>query len=160
MDDPYYLLRFVIAQNGDGTYDRPVEELRLGDKRTHWIWFVFPQIAGLEQSATSKHFGISSLDEAKAYRQHDALGPRLIECTDLLATTPSSNAEDIFGEVDARKPRSSLTLFMRASENHCSAKWSTATSAAFPTRPPTNASDIAWGSSNWARFVCPRGTSP
>ena len=114
MDDPYYLLRFVIAQNRDGTYDRAVEELRLGDKRTHWMWFVFPQIAGLGHSATSKHFAISSLDEAKAYLQHDVLGPRLIECTNLVATTPSSDAADIFGEIDAQKLRSSMTLFMRA----------------------------------------------
>ena len=114
MDDPYYLLRFVIAQDRDGTYDRAIEELRLGDKRTHWMWFVFPQIAGLGHSATSKHFAISSLDEAKAYLQHDVLGPRLIECTKLVATTPSHDATDIFGEIDAQKLRSSMTLFMRA----------------------------------------------
>ena len=114
MDDPYYLLRFVIAQNRDGIYDRAVEELRLGDKRTHWMWFVFPQIAGLGHSATSKHFAISSLDEAKVYLQHDILGPRLIECTNLVATTPSHDAADIFGEIDAQKLRSSMTLFMRA----------------------------------------------
>ncbi len=114
MDDPYYLLRFVIAQNRDGTYDRAVEELRLGDKRTHWMWFVFPQIAGLGLSATSRHFAISSLEEAQAYLQHDVLGPRLIECTDLVATTPSNNADDIFGALDAQKLQSSMTLFMRA----------------------------------------------
>ena len=78
------------------------------------MWFVFPQIAGLGHSATSKHFAISSLDEAKAYLQHDVLGPRLIECTNLVATTPSHDAADIFGEIDAQKLRSSMTLFMRA----------------------------------------------
>jgi uncharacterized protein (DUF1810 family) len=114
MDDPYYLLRFVIAQNRDGTYDRAVEELRLGYKRSHWMWFVFPQIAGLGHSATSKQYAISSLREARAYLEHDVLGPRLIECTDLVATTPGGNAEDIFGELDALKLRSSMTLFMRA----------------------------------------------
>ena len=114
MDDPYALLRFVIAQDRDATYDRALEELQLGDKRTHWMWFVFPQIAGLGHSATSKHFALSSLDEARAYLEHDVLGPRLLECTSLVATTPSNDATEIFGEIDAQKLRSSMTLFMRA----------------------------------------------
>src|SRR6478672_6235061 len=103
MDDPYYLLRFVIAQNRDRTYDRAVEELRLADERTHWMWFVFPQIAGLGHSATSKHFAISSLNEATAYVKHEVLGPRLLECTNLVATTPCQDAADIFGQIDAQK---------------------------------------------------------
>ena len=114
MDDPYYLQRFVIAQNRDGTYDRAVDELRRGDKETHWMWFVFPQIAGLGQSATSKQFAISSLDEAKAYLTHAVLGPRLIECVDLVLKTPDANPDQIFGEIDALKLHSSMTLFLRA----------------------------------------------
>ena len=114
MDDPYFLLRFVIAQDRDGTYDRVLEELRLGSKRSHWMWFVFPQVAGLGHSRTSKQYAISGLAEAKEYLRHRVLGPRLIECTDLVATTPAADAVDIFGEVDALKLRSSMTLFVRA----------------------------------------------
>ena len=114
MDDPYYLQRFVIAQNRDGTYDCAVDELRRGSKETHWMWFVFPQIAGLGQSATSKQFAISSLDEAKAYLTHAVLGPRLTECVDLVLRTPDANPDQIFGEIDALKLHSSMTLFLRA----------------------------------------------
>ncbi len=114
MDDPYYLQRFVIAQDRDGTYDRAVDELRRGNKETHWMWFVFPQIDGLGQSATSKQFAISSLDEAKAYLTHAVLGPRLIECVDLVLKTPDANPDQIFGEIDALKLHSSMTLFPRA----------------------------------------------
>lgn len=117
MDDPYYLQRFVIAQDRDGTYDRAVDELRRGSKESHWMWFVFPQIAGLGQSTTSKQFAISSLDEAKAYLLHAVLGPRLIECTELVAKTPGSDPEEIFGEIDAVKLHSSMTLFLRAAPN-------------------------------------------
>ena len=114
MEDPYYLQRFVIAQDRDGTYDRAVDELRRGSKETHWMWFVFPQIAGLGQSATSKQFAISSLDEAKAYLTHAVLGPRLLECVDLVLKTPDANPDQIFGEIDALKLHSSMTLFLRA----------------------------------------------
>ena len=114
MDDPYYLQRFVIAQDRDGTYDRAVDELRRGTKETHWMWFVFPQIAGLGQSATSRQFAISSLDEAKAYLTHAVLGPRMIECVDLVLKTPDANPDQIFGEIDALKLHSSMTLFLRA----------------------------------------------
>jgi uncharacterized protein (DUF1810 family) len=114
MDDPYFLYRFVLAQDRDSTYDRVLEELRLGAKRSHWMWFVFPQIEGLGQSRTSRHYAISGLPEARAYLRHRVLGPRLIECTDLVATTPAVDATDIFGEIDALKLRSSMTLFMRA----------------------------------------------
>ncbi len=114
MDDPYYLLRFVLAQDRDGTYDRAVDELRRGYKASHWMWFVFPQIAGLGHSAMSKQYANSSLDEARGYLQHDVLGPRLFECTDLVSRTPGDNPEDIFGEIDAQKLHSSMTLFLRA----------------------------------------------
>jgi uncharacterized protein (DUF1810 family) len=78
------------------------------------MWFVFPQVSGLGHSRTSKQYAISGLPEAKAYLQHPVLGPRLIECTNLVATTPATDADDIFGEIDALKLRSSMTLFMRA----------------------------------------------
>jgi uncharacterized protein (DUF1810 family) len=80
MDDPYNLERFVTAQNAGGTYERAIEELRRGRKTSHWMWFVFPQIAGLGQSHMSRTYAIASLDEAKAYLRHPVLGPRLTEC--------------------------------------------------------------------------------
>ena len=82
VDDPYALARFVTAQNERGTYDRAVEELRRGRKTTHWMWFVFPQIAGLGHSHMSARYAISSLDEARAYLQHPTLGPRPDPATD------------------------------------------------------------------------------
>jgi uncharacterized protein (DUF1810 family) len=114
VNDPYNLDRFVTAQNSGGTYDRAVEELRRGHKATHWMWFVFPQIAGLGQSPTSRMFAISSLDEARAYLQHPILGPRLIQCADLVASSKTATAEQIFGHIDTQKLQSSMTLFMRA----------------------------------------------
>ncbi|MEO9223567.1 MAG: DUF1810 domain-containing protein [Acidimicrobiales bacterium] len=115
MDDPYDLERFVVAQDSGGTYDRALEELRRGRKESHWMWFVFPQIAGLGHSATARHFAIVSLNEARHYLRHDVLGPRLIECTEAVAqgSVPAATAEGIFGAVDAQKLRSSMTLFMR-----------------------------------------------
>ena len=114
MDDPYDLQRFVEAQDAHGTYDRAVEELRRGRKTSHWMWFVFPQIAGLGYSATSRRYAISSLDEAKAYLAHPVLGPRLKECAGIVAQTQGRSAAQIFGEIDAQKLHSSTTLFMRA----------------------------------------------
>ncbi len=112
--DPYDLERFVTAQNAGGTYDRALEELRQGQKASHWMWFVFPQIAGLGQSATSRFFAISSLDEARAYLGHAVLGPRLIESARIVAETNGRTAEQIFGAIDAHKLRSAMTLFSRA----------------------------------------------
>jgi uncharacterized protein (DUF1810 family) len=114
MDDPYDLGRFVAAQNAAGTYDRATAELRAGRKASHWMWFVFPQIAGLGQTPTSRTFAISSLDEARAYLRHPVLGPRLAECARLLAGARDRSAEQIFGPLDAQKLRSSMTLFLRA----------------------------------------------
>ncbi len=114
MDDPYELERFVTAQNDSGTYERAMAELRRGRKVTHWMWFVFPQVAGLGQSATSRRFAISSLDEARAYLRHDVLGPRLIECAGVVAGDEGHSAEEIFGGIDAKKLQSSMTLFLRA----------------------------------------------
>ena len=115
--DPYNLERFVSAQNDGGTYERAVEELRRGQKTSHWMWFVFPQIAGLGQSSTSRFFAISSLDEARAYLGHQVLGPRLLEVARIVAETDGRTAEQIFGSIDAQKLRSSMTLFQRAEPN-------------------------------------------
>jgi uncharacterized protein (DUF1810 family) len=110
----YDLERFVNAQDADGTYDRAVDELRRGRKTSHWMWFVFPQIAGLGRSDMSRRFAISSLDEAAAYLEHPVLGPRLKECADLVARAQGRSAEQIFGGIDAQKLQSSMTLFLRA----------------------------------------------
>jgi uncharacterized protein (DUF1810 family) len=112
--DPFDLERFVGAQNQHGVYDRAVAELRDGRKQTHWMWFVFPQIAGLGQSAMSRRYAIASLEEAAAYLQHPVLGPRLLECTQVVAETTDRTAEEIFGGIDAQKLRSSMTLFRHA----------------------------------------------
>src|SRR6201996_4086916 len=113
--DPFDLQRFVDAQEGGGAYSDALAELRDGRKRGHWIWFVFPQIAGLGQSPTSRLYAIGSLPEARAYLAHPLLGPRLQESTAaLLALDPSLSAERILGGIDAMKLRSSMTLFARA----------------------------------------------
>ena len=109
--DPYDLTRFTEAQNG--VYERAVAELRRGQKTSHWMWFVFPQIAGLGQSAISRRYAINSLAEARAYLAHPVLGPRLRECASVLVQA-SRTAEQIFGGLDALKLRSSMTLFQQA----------------------------------------------
>jgi uncharacterized protein (DUF1810 family) len=114
MSDAHDLERFVQAQDAGGTYDRAVAELRRGYKASHWMWFVFPQIAGLGRSATSRRYAISSLAEAKAYLEHPVLGPRLRECAGLVADTQERSAEQIFGDIDALKLHSCMTLFARA----------------------------------------------
>jgi uncharacterized protein (DUF1810 family) len=113
-DDRYDLQRFVAAQDAAGTYDRATAELRGGRKTSHWMWFIFPQIAGLGYSPASRTYAISSLDEARAYLAHPVLGTRLIECATILARVPGRSAEQILGEVDALKLRSCVTLFMHA----------------------------------------------
>jgi uncharacterized protein (DUF1810 family) len=113
MVDPYQLDRFVVAQD-EGSYRAAVAELRAGRKTSHWMWFIFPQVAGLGRSAAAQHFAISSLDEAQAYLRHPVLGPRLRECVQLLAALDGKSADQILGGVDAMKLRSSLTLFMAA----------------------------------------------
>ena len=116
MDDPYQLERFVAAQDSHGTYQRAVAELRAGAKRGHWMWFIFPQIAGLGFSAMSKRYAIGSLAEAQAYSEHPVLGPRLEVCARIVAATEGKTAADIFGSVDAMKLRSSMTLFAAATD--------------------------------------------
>lgn len=114
VDDPYGLERFVAAQDAGGTYARALAELRAGSKRSHWMWFIFPQVAGLGQSATSRKYAVSSLAEAQAYLLHPVLGPRLQECAGALAGLQGLTATQILGGTDARKLRSSMTLFARA----------------------------------------------
>ena len=110
--DPFNLQRFVDAQ--EPVIDSVLSELKRGRKYGHWIWFIFPQLKGLGRSSTSEFYGISSLAEAVAYLQHPVLGPRLIHCTELVNSVEGSDAEHIFGEVDAMKFRSSMTLFAQA----------------------------------------------
>jgi uncharacterized protein (DUF1810 family) len=112
--DPYDLERFDIAQNSGATYQHAVAELRSGYKSSHWMWFVFPQIAGLGQSFMSRKYAIGSLAEAQAYLQHPILGPRLSECAGIVAAAETQTAEQIFGGIDTRKLHSSMTLFLRA----------------------------------------------
>ena len=114
VDDPYDLERFVAAQDSGGTYGHALDELRSGAKRSHWMWFVFPQIAGLGQSPTARRYAVSSLDEARAFLQHPVLGPRLAECARTVAGLEGLTARHIFGGIDERKLHSSMTLFLRA----------------------------------------------
>jgi uncharacterized protein (DUF1810 family) len=113
MEDLYRLERFVAAQD-DGSYRDAVAELRAGRKTSHWMWFIFPQVAGLGRSAVAQHFAISSVDEAQAYLRHPVLGPRLRECAQILAGLDGKSADQMLGSVDAMKLRSSMTLFMTA----------------------------------------------
>jgi uncharacterized protein (DUF1810 family) len=114
--DPFRLQRFVDAQAQ--IYPDVVNELRAGRKRSHWIWFIFPQIAGLGSSATAARYAISSLDEARAYLRHDVLGPRLRECTRLVNEIAHRSIGEIFGSPDDMKVCSSMTLFSRATRDN------------------------------------------
>ena len=109
---PYDLDRFVEAQ--EHAYVSALDELRRGRKTGHWIWYIFPQIAGLGYSEMSRQFAIASLDEARAYLAHPVLGARLRECAEAILATPERTAEEILGATDAMKVRSSMTLFHRA----------------------------------------------
>ncbi len=114
MSDGYDLARFVDAQDSGRTYEQALAELRAGRKTSHWMWFVFPQIAGLGHSGMAQRYAIGSLDEARAYLGHPVLGPRLVECAGAVAQHGDRSAEQIFGGIDAIKLRSSMTLFARA----------------------------------------------
>jgi uncharacterized protein (DUF1810 family) len=109
MHDPFDLERFVQAQAG--TYDAALEELRAGAKRSHWMWFIFPQLQGLGTSAMARRYAISGLAEARAYLAHPLLGPRLMACVDALLAHDTLSARDILGTPDDLKLRSSMTLF-------------------------------------------------
>ena len=115
-NDPYDLQRFVDAQ--ELTYDTVIGELTAGRKRSHWMWFIFPQVRGLGSSPTAVRFSISSADEARAYLAHELLGPRLRECARLVSQIDGRSAEEIFGWPDDLKLRSSMTLFARAADEN------------------------------------------
>ena len=139
-DDPYDLERFVTAQ--DPIYERALAELRRASKAGHWMWFIFPQIAGLGFSDMAERYGISSLDEARAYLRHQVLGPRLRACADVVAGTTGRTAEQIFGGIDAMKLRSSMTLFRGPRQRRrCSRRCWSATLTANPIRQPMAACD-------------------
>ena len=112
MSDPYELKRFVDAQ--EGVYEQACEELRTGRKRTHWMWFVFPQIRGLGSSPTAVRFAISGREEARGYLEHPVLGSRLWECTRIVVGVEGRSVEEIFGYPDDLKFHSSMTLFAKA----------------------------------------------
>lgn len=112
-DDPFDLARFVRAQAP--VYDQALAELRAGSKRSHWMWFVFPQVAGLGTSAMAQEFAIGNLDEARAYLAHPTLGPRLTECAAALIAVEGRSARAILGSPDDMKLRSSATLFAAVS---------------------------------------------
>ena len=133
--DPHDLQRFVSAQRG--IYELALAELRQGRKTSHWMWFVFPQIAGLGRSAMSVRYAISSAGEAAAYWRHDVLGPRLKACIEALISHRNLSARQIMGSPDDLKLRSSLTLFAHpARTSRCSPKRFGASSTAGPTRRP------------------------
>jgi uncharacterized protein (DUF1810 family) len=111
--DDYDLNRFVEAQRS--VYETVLGELRSGRKRSHWMWYVFPQLAGLGRSATSRHFAIRNADEAKAYLDHPLLGPRLVECAAAVLEIDGRSAYEIFGSPDDLKLHSCATLFARVS---------------------------------------------
>ena len=114
MSDDTSHQRFVDAQDDSRTYERALEELRAGRKRSHWMWFVFPQVAGLGRSGIAQHFALADVAEARAYLAHPVLGPRLLTCVDALLEQPSSDAAHVLGGIDAVKLRSSMTLFAAA----------------------------------------------
>lgn len=107
--DPFDLDRFVQAQ--EGVYEQALDELRAGHKESHWMWFIFPQVAGLGRSLMAQAFAIGSREEGEAYLAHPLLGPRLRQCTAAVLLHAHQSAESIFGSVDAMKLRSSMTLF-------------------------------------------------
>ena len=111
--DPYNLNRFVLAQRD--VYAQALGELQAGRKRTHWMWYIFPQLQGLGRSDISREFAISGLDEASAYLRHSVLGPRLIECSEAVLEVEGRSAREIFGSPDDLKLRSSATLFAAVS---------------------------------------------
>ena len=108
------LERFVTAQDDGGTYDAALRELRAGRKTSHWMWFVFPQLAGLGRSPTAQRYALADLAEARAYLDHPVLGPRLRAATAAVADLADADPEQVLGPVDALKLRSSMTLFSLA----------------------------------------------
>jgi uncharacterized protein (DUF1810 family) len=114
--DPFNLSRFTSAQ--DDIYDRVLAELKSGEKRTHWMWFIFPQIDGLAYSSTSKYYAIKGLEEARQYLNHPVLGKRLLQCAETVLAGEGRSASEIFGYPDDMKLKSSMTLFASVSDTH------------------------------------------
>jgi len=114
MTSGFDLDRFVSAQDSGGAHEQALAELRRGRKTSHWMWFEFPQVAGLGRSSTARHYALSGLAEARAYLAHPVLGPRLRECCEAVLGVEEATADEILGSVDALKLRSSMTLFARA----------------------------------------------
>lgn len=114
--DTYHLSRFLVAQDSYSQYKTALEEIRNGRKRSHWMWFVFPQLKGLGHSYNADYYGIAGADEARAYWLHPVLRERLLEITEALLLLDGLSARQIFGEVDAMKLRSSMTLFWTATD--------------------------------------------
>jgi uncharacterized protein (DUF1810 family) len=114
--DPFHLQRFVDAQDADGTFDRALGELRAGRKTSHWMWFVFPQLAGLGRSAMAQRYAISGPDEARGYLAHPVLGPRLLSCARALTELDTADPVAVLGGIDAQKLHSSMTLFAAVSD--------------------------------------------
>ena len=113
-NDPYNLNRFITAQ--EGIFENILAELSKGQKRTHWMWFIFPQIEGLGYSETSRYYSIKSPDEAREYLNHPVLGARLLKCCEILLGTKGKTASEIFGPPDDLKFKSSMTLFACVAE--------------------------------------------
>jgi uncharacterized protein (DUF1810 family) len=119
-DEPFDLTRFVTAQDRGGAYRQALRELQAGAKRGHWMWFVFPQVAGLGHSPTSQLYAVSGLVEARAYLAHPVLGPRLVECSRAVDDLDTRDPVSVLGSIDALKLRSSMTLFERAASENLS----------------------------------------
>ena len=115
IDDPFGLVRFVHAQAG--IYEQVLLELTCGEKRSHWMWYIFPQIDGLGYSATAKQYAIKHIEEAREYLNHPVLGKRLLECAEIVLDLEGRSASEVFGSPDDAKLRSSMTLFAYISES-------------------------------------------
>ncbi len=115
-EDPFELSRFVTAQ--ESVFEVALQELRSGSKESHWMWFIFPQLAGLGSSAMAKKYAIRSLEEAHAYLNHAVLGPRMIDCCRALLSVNGKSAAEIMGSPDDVKLKSSMTLFSLVTETH------------------------------------------
>ena len=113
----YNLERFITAQNKLGFYETALSELKRGKKQTHWMWFIFPQLKALGHSPNALFYGVSGLDEARAYLSHPVLRERYLACCEALLNQPEADPVRIMGDIDAKKLRSSLTLFLFAEDN-------------------------------------------
>ena len=152
------LKRFVDAQDRGGTYEAALAELRSGRKRSHWMWFVFPQVTGLGRSDTARFYALADLDETARYLAHPVLGPRLVECALVLLSLPGSDPVAVFGATDEQKLRSSMTTPPADTDTRRSRRCSTNTSRAPRTRPLSVGSERKESWRSWGcRPECPAG---